>query len=561
MIKVPLTVNVRARTRLVRLEADETLIRTETLEGREFLVAPVVPIVEGVHNGEFLSYEEIAVFPEAWDGIPLPIDHPSDSNGNPVTANSPDVIENDVIGRLFNVAEAPDIRGIRGELWIDIEKAEQSDAGKEVLRKLREGEQLEVSTAYFTFTDGVEGEWKGEPFTASQSVVRPDHLALLPFDLGACSWQDGCGAPRVNQFGDSMTKKEDNKTVESNDKEIINRMTVNGQFLGSALQIALQNHSDRPGIEARLQAALGIDDLQLNALVNGESDMVPRQWLSVAAAVLDIDQFDLMMYASEDSYRAVRSASSDAANSSEEANATNSDNPKPCSCQQQKQAENNEEGIRALILKVIRSFASNGDDDDADEAATQENDMTKSERVDALVASERTQFSELHREALLAMDDDALEALVPQEAAAANVDDSGDSGEQAAAANADEAASEQTDSDDDKESAAPVALSREQLMEILGVSDDELAAIRKTSDSAKTARNSLIDELAANEDCPLSREGLASLSDDDLRNLKQDAAKRAESEPFGIRVRAAQRQDETPGLVESPAILLGNLRD
>jgi copper chaperone CopZ len=29
--------------------------------------------------------------------------------------------------------------------------------------------------------------------------MGPDHLALLPNSVGACSWQDGCGIPRVNQ--------------------------------------------------------------------------------------------------------------------------------------------------------------------------------------------------------------------------------------------------------------------------------------------------------------------------------------------------------------------------
>src|SRR3990167_2974095 len=193
----------QARTGICTLEARQDLIRSEKLNGRDYLVAPVVPLLEGVHNQEFVAYDEIAMFPESWDGRPLPIDHPTGEDGKPVTANSPKVIEESVVGFLFNVVAREDLNGISGELWIDIEKANTVPGGAEVLRKLQAGEGLEVSTGYFTFINDVPGEWKNpkggvEKFNSSQYGVRPDHLALLPYDTGACSWKDGCGSPRVN---------------------------------------------------------------------------------------------------------------------------------------------------------------------------------------------------------------------------------------------------------------------------------------------------------------------------------------------------------------------------
>src|SRR3990167_3051232 len=138
------TLRTRMRGFVVNTRTD--LLRTEKLDGRDYLVAPAVPFREGVHNREMVTYEEITVFVDAWDGIPLPIDHPTDANGAAVTANSPDVIQNSVIGRLFNVVAREDIQGISGEIWIDVEKANTLEGGKEVLRKLNAGEQLEVST-------------------------------------------------------------------------------------------------------------------------------------------------------------------------------------------------------------------------------------------------------------------------------------------------------------------------------------------------------------------------------------------------------------------------------
>src|SRR3990167_3700017 len=142
---------LRTRTRAIKVNSEKSLIRTEVMDGRTYLVAPVIPLVAGVHNGEFVSFEEISVFPEAWDGRPLPIDHPSDSDGIAITANSPKIMESSVVGFLFNVEAREDIRGISGEVRIDVLKAATVPGGQESLRKLNAEEELEVSTAYYTF--------------------------------------------------------------------------------------------------------------------------------------------------------------------------------------------------------------------------------------------------------------------------------------------------------------------------------------------------------------------------------------------------------------------------
>lgn len=173
--------------------------RYATFEGRNYLVAPVVALVEGVVNGELVPGEEIGKYVDAWNGIPLPIDHPR-RNGRPVSANDPARIEQSSLGRFFN-ARVTNGRGkrLRGELWIDIEKANRlGGEALEVLQRLENGEPLEVSTAYFRDLEAQPGSYGDKDYIGIQRNLRPDHLALLPQSVGACSWEDGAGAPRVN---------------------------------------------------------------------------------------------------------------------------------------------------------------------------------------------------------------------------------------------------------------------------------------------------------------------------------------------------------------------------
>ena len=41
-------------------------------------------------------------------------------------------------------------------------------------------------------------EYKGKRYHEVHRALEPDHIALLPDEVGACSVQDGCGAGRVN---------------------------------------------------------------------------------------------------------------------------------------------------------------------------------------------------------------------------------------------------------------------------------------------------------------------------------------------------------------------------
>lgn len=184
--------------------------REETLDGRLHYVVPMVMLVEGVHTGSagpsLYTAAEIADFYNAWNGVPVTVSHPVDRDGAPISANAPVVIEHQAIGRVFNTAFDESENKLRAEAWIDVQKADQVDPA--ILAAIRSGSPMEVSTGLFSDSDSTPGEWKGEHYDRVVRGIRPDHLALLPNEIGACSIKDGCGlrANADNQEG-TMTVK------------------------------------------------------------------------------------------------------------------------------------------------------------------------------------------------------------------------------------------------------------------------------------------------------------------------------------------------------------------
>lgn len=198
--------------------AGETF-RYETWQGRQQLVVPVVGLVEGVHNGIFYPGDEIANYIEAWNGVPVPIFHPKDmENGVPVSCNDPLIVESQCVGRLWNVQFDPDGAKLRGEIWIDVEQANRINTA--VIAGILNGEKMEVSTGLWGDHVRAPGDWNGESYEYVLRNYRPDHIALLPGELGACSWTDGCGI-RVNEIEKKEVEMpQKGKTIASKDKRI-----------------------------------------------------------------------------------------------------------------------------------------------------------------------------------------------------------------------------------------------------------------------------------------------------------------------------------------------------
>lgn len=170
-------------------------IQTKEFEGKKYLVVPVVMMVEGVHTGSggpiLHTAEELGKFTSSWDGRPVTISHPK-RDGGYISANSPEVLEESV-GFIFHTHF--DSGKLKAEAWINEEKIKARSTT--ALAYIRNGKPLDVSVGVFTDSEAVSGDWNGEQYEAVAHNYRPDHLALLPGEQGACSWNDGCGI-RVN---------------------------------------------------------------------------------------------------------------------------------------------------------------------------------------------------------------------------------------------------------------------------------------------------------------------------------------------------------------------------
>lgn len=167
-------------------------VRQETLNGRHYLVAPLSLIVPGVLNGSrgplFYPPEEVAKNPQAWNGMPIVVNHPRDPNGTPVSARDPEVLQQWGIGHVYRARVN---NRLIAEGWFDIEHTRRVEP--RILANLLASRPIELSTGLFTDNDEAEGTFNGRAYTHIARNYRPDHLAVLPDEVGACSLQDGCG--------------------------------------------------------------------------------------------------------------------------------------------------------------------------------------------------------------------------------------------------------------------------------------------------------------------------------------------------------------------------------
>ncbi len=177
-------------------------VRRDVFEGVEHLVVPVVMICEGVLNGALVPASEFGKYPEAWNGRPIPVLHPQE-NGGYISANRPDVIERNTIGTIFNARSADG--KLKADAWVNTEKAKRLGYG-DLITQLEAGDVVEVSTGYFSDDEMRAGDYNGVAYTSIHRNIRPDHLALLPGEIGACSVADGCGT-RVNNKKGSFAMK------------------------------------------------------------------------------------------------------------------------------------------------------------------------------------------------------------------------------------------------------------------------------------------------------------------------------------------------------------------
>lgn len=178
-------------------------IQRRTRQGRPHIVVPVVMMVEGVHRGSQGAIlhiaENLSNNVSSWNGIPITDGHPQ-INGVYISANNPEI---NVIGHVYNT-RFEDSK-LKAEAWLDEESIKEFSPL--ALAYINQSRALDVSVGVYSETLNEEGDWNGESYVGISINYRPDHLALLPGEVGACSWDDGCGI-RINKSSNMKTKEQ-----------------------------------------------------------------------------------------------------------------------------------------------------------------------------------------------------------------------------------------------------------------------------------------------------------------------------------------------------------------
>lgn len=175
-------------------------VRHDTMEGRDYLVAPMVMLTEGVHAGSkgplFYPKEELSKYPQVWNHKPIVVYHPP--NGQ--SACDPDVLSNRKVGVVMNTHFDGKLRA---EAWFEQHRIDVVDS--RIGEALEKNELMELSTGLSMDYDHTEGKFDGESYSIIARNYRPDHLAILPDKEGACSVEDGAGLLQTNDLHDPMS--------------------------------------------------------------------------------------------------------------------------------------------------------------------------------------------------------------------------------------------------------------------------------------------------------------------------------------------------------------------
>lgn len=200
--------------------------RRVTENGVDYLVAPITAIVPGVLPGSrgplLYPADECRNTARLWDRIPITVGHPQDPISNRhLSADDPYVLDRQGVGET----RSPAFNGkTTVEGWFDEQRVRNYDSrnGTDLHSRLVKGVPTEASTGLYTDNEPRSGSWRGAPYSAVARNHRPDHLAVLLNEVGACSVRDGCGV-NVNAKKAKVSAEDDSPAGDSglDESEII----------------------------------------------------------------------------------------------------------------------------------------------------------------------------------------------------------------------------------------------------------------------------------------------------------------------------------------------------
>ena len=218
---------VLTNMKIILTANSEYTTRRENLEGIPYIVVPVTMMVEGVHSGShgplYHPAEVLGEAVDAWNGMPVTIEHP-ESGGELVSANFPGIIAQYGVGMVQGARM--DGTALRAEAWLV--ESTLKEKSPEAFDSIEIGVPIEVSIGVFSDDEEISGEWNNETYNAISRGHVPDHLALLPEGVGACSWSDGCGI-RANMKGGKNEMKEKEKSQLLDKEQRLTELIANAE--------------------------------------------------------------------------------------------------------------------------------------------------------------------------------------------------------------------------------------------------------------------------------------------------------------------------------------------
>ncbi|MDF7193545.1 hypothetical protein NFG05_18450, partial [Proteus mirabilis] len=188
---MPIQVNVTTKV-------NSASIRRETYNGREHIIIPSYTLPANViMNGGLYPASEIDAHYRELEGTPAPLGHPT-LDGQFVSALSFEGLNVGYIGAANrNVSKVGN--RIYLEKWIDVDKAKESEGGKEVLQRveaIESGESSEpIHTSVAVFLEQIEAneEQKAQGYNWIAKIHSMDHDAILLYESGAATPAQGVG--------------------------------------------------------------------------------------------------------------------------------------------------------------------------------------------------------------------------------------------------------------------------------------------------------------------------------------------------------------------------------
>lgn len=201
----------------ITTQVNAQAIRREIHNGREHLVLPSYTLPANVvMNGGLYSESEIDKHYQGLEGTLAPLGHPQ-INGEYVSAFSPEGINAYHVGAWNRNVKKSGNR-VYAEKWVDVETANQTEGGRELLARVNaivNGEDVPpIHTSVAAFLDQLQPneQQQAQGIQWIAKINRMDHDAILLHEVGAAQPDQGVGlmvnadaAQPVKPAGNTLT--------------------------------------------------------------------------------------------------------------------------------------------------------------------------------------------------------------------------------------------------------------------------------------------------------------------------------------------------------------------